>query len=99
VWHYLGVERNNNPGDMMTVDSYIEELAGERINSEDINMIGLDSSAALDRSNWYTQEQGEEALYTGPISSQSGSLWALIDDGGRDGARWFPVCEVPEVSA
>lgn len=48
-----------------------------------------DADGKAPRDNWLTRAEGRELLDEAPEPGQD--LWALFDDGGRDGPRWFPV--------
>lgn len=81
---------------MSTRETYRCELTGALLDNEaDIQRIAYDAENRLRRDNWYTTEEAEDVLYTeDPLGTYGDRLWALVDDGGRDGSRWFPVEEV-----
>lgn len=75
---------------------FVEEIDGETIDDAEVLKYGR---AGLDvpRDNWMTEEKGFDVLSSVAAHERledlglGEELWVLHDDGGRDGARWFPV--------
>ena len=63
----------------------VEDISGEILTTSEIEMFGKDRS--LDRSTWHLRFDGQTRKK--PFSDAE--QFALFDDGGREGGRWFPV--------
>ena len=78
---------------------FIEEIGGEEIHEDDVLDYGQisDVEPEGDRGNWMTEDEGFDHLETVKTTDslaglgRAGELWVKHNDGGRDGARWFPA--------
>ena len=85
-------ERNENA----KVKAFVTELIGdESFPLSEVEALAINASA--DDCNWHTREKFESLYWFRSIDNlcisdgQPTGLWALVDDGRKEGAVWFPV--------